>query len=313
MATGSGSQLLQVYFNDVNTFISQDNFSAPYEDIFGGASFSYARATLFNAPDGNLYFALAYTQCSVDQPTEYARLRIYKSPLGDGSDWEMHSEIKSLRWQGYSSSLDNSARYLPISHPYFIGNRWILAHVNFMGTGYVSGLRANLSISTSDDNGLTWTERATYSDGFGDDLCSRNFGYIDGVLWWSWSDENDAVYFVKSTDGGLTWSGAFSIPYSNDTCGNVVMSDNDKLYIIQHRYSEVGERVSMLMSSETSPSSYTDFITEDTFLPIATAFLHRNFNKNYAIAVKCGDKLVISGEDYVVGTDNELVAKRVNL
>lgn len=316
----NGDYVRQAYISDLNTFISQDNYDTPTETLFGGESpGDNPRTTLFRAPDGGLYFVMAHTGTRGSW-NAYAKLQIYKSPLGDGSDWELYKEMQSYRYGGYSTT-NLSARFLPVSVPYFIGSRWVLAHIDF-----ISGLSGQLAISTSDDSGITWTKRETYSySPAASDYVftgSRNFGYIDGELWWSYvtmqhgpTYDERMIYFVKSTDNGETWTDAFSKPFiESDKLGSTIFSDNGKLYNLQFFNRIGGESANndnQLLACDTSPNTFYDFYTIETNIPVGMGG-YETYDLYNILAVKCGDKLVISDGKAVIGVCGN-TEKRINL
>lgn len=273
-----GNTLYQAYIADVDTFISQ-NGSVLSEQIVLNDIYN-PRASLFKAPDGGLYFIVAYTQTT---SVKTAKLEVYKSALGDGSDWALYSTINSTSW---STGPVIPAERLSVGIPYFIGNKWVLPHIDFFNSS--GNLCGRLAISVSINNGLTWTKKATYSSGTAaaqyTNFGSRNIGRLKNELWWAWTGSYGTLYthYVKSTDDGETWTEVFTTSVS-DLYTVSFISDLSGIFAIAVNKSAP----SKVYKAETI-QSWNSFV-QVTSLPVGDS----TYYNNGLAAIEIGSILVV--------------------
>jgi hypothetical protein len=129
-------------------------------------------------------------------------IRLYESVLKDGSDWALVGTLND-----YSTwNTDWFLRHM-VGIPYVNpSGRWIVPVMYYYWGG--GGITTRPAIYTTDNKGVTWTQRAVFG-GSTTYHCSRRIGVWDGELWFSYgsiSGHGDR-YMVKCDDlSGESWS-----------------------------------------------------------------------------------------------------------
>jgi len=175
----------------------------------------YARCCVFNVGD-DLYLDVAHGgDFSGGAPA--AGCWIYKSPSGNGGDWTLHGTVYSATMSG--TEVGNFCRKTTAGQPLITSTgRWVLVIGRYaLWSGYMYPYQ---TVYTSDDAGVTWTQRTTLNlGGIGTGMdfkapVTRNLvETADGSLWASMSVDWGSFYLYawRSTDGGETWSVAWSV------------------------------------------------------------------------------------------------------
>lgn len=293
--------IYQSFAPNLQTFMSQNNSVSGEQIVL--SNLSSARATVFKSPNNELFFTVTYTKTSTEN---VARVQIYKSALGDGSDWKLYSTVNSYAWDGTTTALDNT-NSLGSGLPTFINGRWILGHVKF--TSFLDALISYASISTSDDNGITWTLRATYSFGpFAGayiDNFSRNIAYYKGELWWSYNGTYymGLISIVKSSDNGTTWTTALHsenlFDVGTNWWNNSMIADTENLYAIN------GDNTANIVRKSTiKPTTFNDFVDTGIRLPIGDVVQY----DAYSIFTMIDDKLIGMSGSHSADSGNKVMS-----
>lgn len=142
--------------------------------------------------------------------TRSASTKLYKSPSGNGGDWEYYSTINSIAatWANYTKSVNyNGAGCIII----LSNGRWVIPCGKF---GAESGyLYQNYAVYTSDDNGLAWTYRmfmrayAVWEDYY-EQGCPKHVAVDKTGNLFVCNGSNQGgidLEFYRSIDNGATW------------------------------------------------------------------------------------------------------------
>lgn len=159
--TGDDDPAIPVYEGeaaDVETLLSANDSVAGWAPS-GIVLNRYGRCAAFNVGAG-LYMATYELGDTISAP---ARGRIWRSPSGNGGDWTLHGTIYSL--QLTVSSIDaNRMRKATAGVPEVLpGGRWVIGGPRFAQTSILRVVY--YSVWTSDDAGVTWTLRHTFTVG----------------------------------------------------------------------------------------------------------------------------------------------------
>ncbi|MEW6573563.1 MAG: RHS repeat-associated core domain-containing protein [Bacillota bacterium] len=155
---------------------------------------------------GQLWMTAGYAGSS----TAPAWYRLYRSPGGNGGDWELHYEF-------YSELTVDDAPYAGNATAGMItvldNGRWVLPGPKYEYDGYNYTV-ARPSIWTSDDQGGTWTHRLTcyhgpahgawYSSGFSKRVAASRSGCLYFAMGYDYGSTGSKIY--RSNDNGATWS-----------------------------------------------------------------------------------------------------------
>lgn len=221
--------IYQAYIESVEKFVSQDN--VVIDPVIVEEELRTPRVLVFQSPNGNLF----HVRCFCNSSDSKASVRIYKCSVGDGSSWQLYSNVVEV-----AGSTGSDAYFG--QHPlgiYFHNSRWILISPRpYYNSGW---LMESIGIYTSDDNGLTWARKYSM-DGLTDmaylDSTSRNIALNEnGDLCWSISISYATgrnLYF-RSTDGGDNW-GSYVVttgfPYGVYQAFSLI-NDSNKQYILR--------------------------------------------------------------------------------
>lgn len=228
---GGPTSLIEAFADDVNAFITPGTLLSGHNTIF--PSSSHIRGTVYNDVSGDLF--LSMTRLRNAASDDYQQCRIYKSPSGNGGDWVLHSIIRDC--QITESYMSTSGKEISIGVPFKLpSGRLVISYPHYY-VGSSAG-RCGCGISTSDDNGLTWTFRISYqvgpAGGYYLENQSRNFGYYKGSLWWAClgSLASGYSYLFSSSDEGITWNVHFNwqTPYLFESAD--FFSDDNYLWVV---------------------------------------------------------------------------------
>ena len=264
--------LYQNTIDDIGAFIGGDDTATTRGSaILTGKD--YLDACVFMAPDGELYFVASYLQSGTDQ---LAKVEIYHSDLGDGSDWSLHSLVYSYDWSSLSSTTTSYADdWVNVTIPYFTdAGDWILAYPNY--TSYSGLVSAIKTISKSLDGGVTWSikysfEGTSTTSRLAKSINSRNIiGFKDRVYLVGAKGYGTAGKFeiYETADDGETWTVCvdstvtawdalhpFSVYFT-------MASDANGLYLIDGQGN--------IYYTTSYPTNITDFIALDNTIRIDT-------------------------------------------
>jgi len=217
---GSGSHLTQAYTGNLQSFLAGDNTLSDHQMIFAGSI--EIRGTVFNVK-GELYLVIA--RLNNDEGTDEGRynVQIYKSPLGDGTDWTLYSVVRETDGPYASRTFWGT---VPISAPLVLDNgRWVIAYPYF--SYFTSDVAsARYGIATSDNNGQYWTHRYDWGaymvGGIYTDWVSRSLAFYDGRVWCACASHvaTGRATIKVSDNNGTDWYHLYNIrgsnPYWND-------------------------------------------------------------------------------------------------
>ncbi len=279
-----GNIVYQSNIVDVETLLLQDDSITDETAIF--TNLLYPRATLFKV-DGILYLGLIFTSTVGEVPLTGVTGKevIYKSVLGDGSDWSLYSTITSIT--AYNSYVNPSGRDNSFPKPYVIGERWILPITDLEVYG-TSGMVGFSKIKVSIDNGITWVNKYIQGGSSPYQLeWGRNIVKWKDKIWvcgWNLAGLTGHVILYNTSDLGETWNivediGAVAGPVSPLQTMNLLV-DNQMLYWFIN-----SDSPSYLYGTTVEPTSWSDF-TEIKELPFA--------NGEYPINIEIDGKLIIS-------------------
>jgi hypothetical protein len=277
--------LYQTYYPDDETLISGNNTVQNEQVVF--ANLYTPKATLYLNPAGELFFILAHNGTPGNIT---AKLEIYKSANGDGSDWALFSTIAAVSYDGPGSIFNDK---IGPGYPLFSNGRMILTGPNRWNQGgYLAG---NVGIMTSEDGGLTWTTRYTGGSGVwgttNTNAPSRQIGTINGELWTCWSGDygsDQSLRVLKSSDNGTNWTMPFTVEYFNIACEGLMFSDSEYMYLLS--YGAVGQ-IPKMRRTNISPTSIDDFEIINNDFPVGG---HGQHQAGSMLAIKVGDKIVVS-------------------
>jgi len=182
----------------------------------GLSSLSHAWACVWNL-DGGLYMTFSDAGAPSEAP---ARQLIYKSPSGNGGDWELYSTVQSLSYSPVSQEYASHALNLTGIPVVLDSGRWVMVAGKWRiyTVSTYTFFMQNAYIRTSDDNGITWTDRYMLSA-----YVSPNdyYGSVSKNIWVSPAGNLYACYVVgiagapfkllKSTDNGTTWTKVWEV------------------------------------------------------------------------------------------------------
>ncbi len=199
--------VLEGEVTDVTTLLSADDTVTGWAGT-GITLCRCGRACVFNI-GAALYLAVYQFGASGVAPAAFGR--IYRSPSGNGGDWVLHGTVYSeqLTWTNWNDWNRHGTGGIPLV---LDGGRWVLPGPRYYTSGGYTCVAP--TIWTSDDAGVTWTERARLSTWGGgvtqQESHSRRIVEIaDGSLWFA-HDFNYAgllaVQLYQSTDDGASWT-----------------------------------------------------------------------------------------------------------
>ena len=294
-----GTTVYQTNIADVETLLSQDDSIGTETAIF--SNIVDARATLFRI-DNVLYLGLMFTKTTTETTTFTAKIQIYKSLLGDGSDWSLYSTITSVDYT-WDYRLTAAGKN-PFSIPYKAGDNWILPISDFKNL--INGCYVDSKIKVSADNGITWVDKFIQVASVGYELeWGKNVVEFQDKIWvigFNTAGVSGNISLYNSSNLGENWSlvddiGINEGPVTPIFYGNLLV-DNQMLYWFIN-----SENPSYVYGTSGEPTSWDDF-TQITTLP----FENGTYSENKII----DGKLIISVmniagsyEDYtrVLGVD----------
>jgi len=255
-----GSTIYRSYAPSVSAFVGGADSVSGETAIITGLSFP--RATVFRDPGGDLY--MVYSYAMIDS-VKVGGVKIMKCAVGDGSSLQPYGTVAAdVPWANWGAT---NTYWMELGTPTFIWQespphwRWVLGHP---AVANVSGFwSCKVGISTSDDDGQTWTRRLFTGSGTLNYTVqtSRNIGVLENDLWYCASRPMDHLtYWYKSSDGGITWQTAFTQgfpPYSGTYMVPYLFSDRDVLYVLLAAWQGPNHK---LLRAETSPTSFSDFV-----------------------------------------------------
>lgn len=261
--------IYQAFAPDLETFVTRDNSVEGEEVVL--SNLYYPRATIFKTPNNDLFFIVTYRKTTTET---VAKTIIYRSILGDGSDWKYYSTIQTFDWTNLGDW--NVEKGGSVGAPYFINNRWIIICRHYYSI--YDSVSNDVGMFYSDDEGYTWITsftRKSYPTGTGI-TDPRNIVYFKNALWWLYKNSWYAGTYslLKSTDYGTTWVEIFNkqlfVP-------NVALIADEKyLYM----FNSDG-----IFVTDIEPTKYEDFI-----------LLNNQANPwNNTIVVDVDDKIVCLG------------------
>lgn len=200
----------QGYAPNLTNFLTLDNSVVPDPPLLTGMS-GYDHSSVFFAPDGELYSIQASAGGWGGNPFR-RKVEIWHSP-DDGATWNVHGVMQDISTVGADGNNTEA-----VGEPFFVtsgpnAGRWVVSapYYDNFSIGGSSVNRTRPAVWTSDDNGVTWTLRATEGRGplgLSTDGESRNINRHDGDLWWAMHSQATAGGFsiYSSSDEGTTWS-----------------------------------------------------------------------------------------------------------
>lgn len=193
------------YAADLNTFATATNCITNVTNQFTDASY-HLRGTVFNIAD-ELYMGVG--KYNPDSVAGHHYVQIYKSPSGNGGDWTLHGTVYDYNagTRGASTFNDPLATGVPLV---LESGRWVMTH--FYPYSYNSDwVDLRLAISTSDNNGVTWTKRWEGGSLFyGYYSFVRNIVSFDGNLYATWEGNVYGTRFLQGSADGSSWTTLFS-------------------------------------------------------------------------------------------------------
>lgn len=265
-----GTTVYQTNIADVETLLSQDDSIGTETAIF--SNIVDARATLFKI-DGILYLGLMFTKTTTETTTFTAKIQIYKSITGDGSDWLLYSTIKSI---DYTWDYRNpSSRKNPFTIPIKFNGAWILPITEFR---VLSGGCMGFSvIKISYDDGITWSDTFDYGSNQVYTLkWGKNISIYRNKLWLTGMNGAGTVGTIKlyNSIDGIIWNlvddiGTTEGPVSPISEGNL-LSDSNMLYWFIN-----SENPSYVYGTSEEPTAWSDF-TQIITLPFQNGYYSEN-------------------------------------
>ena len=190
---------------DTDSLTGLDNSATGWAST-GLSSLTHARAAVWNL-DGGLYLTFSDAGSPSVAP---ARQEIYKSPSGNGGDWQLYATLQSLPYTATNTygSHDLNLTGIPIK---LESGRWVLVAGKWLN--YYGYLVQNAYVWISDDNGVTWTSTYKLSAYM---LAGDYYATVNKQIWVSpagnlYTCFSESVSYcpfkvIKSTDNGITWS-----------------------------------------------------------------------------------------------------------
>lgn len=185
--------------------LSKDNSVASWSQINVPSVGGYAAVSRVDD-----YLFLCVTSKGANDGVTPASTILYKSPSGNGGDWEYYATINSTftTWTDVSSSANsNGGGCITV----LSNGRWVMPCGKFaVGSGIIY---QNYTVYTSDDNGLTWTHRMTmwaymvFGDYY-EQGCPKHVPVdtLGNLFICNGSNQGGVdLEFYKSLDNGTTW------------------------------------------------------------------------------------------------------------
>lgn len=201
---GGGAALTQAYADNVNDLLSGSNVLSDHSSIFTGSSL--LRGTVFNVGD-DLFLTIARARSAASDDKQ--QVQIYKSPSGNGGDWELRGTIREIQEvEAYSMH-----KYVPVGSVLVLpSGRWVVSYPYFRG-GSALNFVCFPAVAVSDDGGLTWTHKSTLSTSNYVGWVSRVLGYYDDKIWVQYTTETSSgtTFLCYGYDNGNSWLSPYNL------------------------------------------------------------------------------------------------------
>ena len=210
-----GNEVYEAESDTTKTLLTADDGAINWIGT-GIVAHSVGFVTVWNL-EGDLYLTFSDKGEPEVAPARYL---IYKSPSGNGGDWQLYSVIENYDYgvhTHYSVSIDYNCTGIPIK---LKNGNWVMNCGYFTTTpfpGNQSLFYNRIYIMTSSNNGITWA-RGYWFDAYmvvGDYYASFNKRIVqleNGELYSCWSEAWGDCFLkiIKSSDNGLTWEIVFT-------------------------------------------------------------------------------------------------------
>jgi hypothetical protein len=300
-----GTSIRQGYAASAETLFANDCLTNK-TDLFTGLN---TATSILCEIDAGLFLLVAWKQQNDDK---VAKSLLYKSALGDGSDWTLHSTIQSLNW---STATDPLGTQRGMTKIFKIGSRYILQCPYFYinGSGWIL---SQYGIYDSTDL-ISWILKFainTRANGNFNSGCSSTFVEIDNVTYWAmWSSYGgQKMSLIKSTDGfNLNQSTVYTISTDLNPYYDVAPYNSCSLYFDDDRFLIIGsqkiashERLNIWGCPKTDIGTPTNYII---YAQTAINSLFQSSNVGQFLEIFANGKIVIWAEDIILGIETNKI------